>query len=398
MRYLAPLTVLLLAACSGSPGPDPTVLLERAAAAVAGTSDPATLHTLGIRFEGRLVPPKSVGAPLSLAGEYLLRIPDGLSSRISTGGRLTREAIAGNVGWLRQGAAVVDLTGEAARDTEADRDDLLAALAFPLAHPPFSVSRAAGRGGQTIRVERRGGEPFFLTFDAESGLPASVERTVGEAAPPLVHRFSGWLDRGGFLFPSRIESELGGGSREIEIREVHPNAGVPPTSFRRPDDSGPGKTGEIRRETAPAANMVMTVSRGPLTKLADVDLLLDRALAHARATKSGPLLRLFKQFPDADGNAVVLTMVAVEFSRASGELGLPEGMRVELFPKTDLLVMPYTGPYPGSDDLYAPLYAKAKELGLFPTSRPWDAILSDPDSGEPNGLRQEIRLPVKEDR
>jgi hypothetical protein len=394
----AALTILVLAlsACAKPEGPPPVDLVERALEAAGGPEPREGIRQLGLEIEGRLSPPGGEGAETPFAMEWALDGTDGIATRVTTGGLLTRKAADGEGGWFRRGAAVEDLPPHGLRDERADRDDLLALLLSPLLSPPFRLESA---GENRIRVTREGGDPFLLAFDPETGLPARIER-VSESADgketELVRTIGEWTDFDGLLFPARIVTELAGGSQTIEIRRVVANPEVLGAAFARPDDSGPGTVGEIRREEVPSRNVVAVAQQGPYTDLASVDLYMDRALEHAKATKTGPRVRIFRRFARGDEPPVVVTMAPVEFGRDSQAIGLPRGMRVELLPSTDALVMPYEGPYPVDDSLYEPLRKRAGELGLVPIGPPWHVLLSDPDLGEPNELRQEIRLPVKE--
>ena len=399
MRTTALFLTLALAlfGCSGAAeSPDPITEIRGALAAAGGAETRQGITRLALRFEGRLLPPEGMGAATKFSGEWLLDRERGLATLVSTSGLVTRKALLPDGGWFRRGAAVADLPAMGLREERADRDDLLAILVSPLLSPPFRLSR--GEDG-TIEVARKGGDVFTLHLDPASGLPDRIDRvSLDESGKtyPLVRRLSDWTEIGGLLFPAQIVTELAGGSQELTVTALSVNPEASEATFTRPDDSGPGEAGEIRREKFASTNVVAIAQRGPLTDLASVDLFLERALERAKATRKGPLLRIFKEFPSGESPGVLLTMAAVDFSRDSAALGLPYGAHVELAPGLDHLVMPYTGPYPTSDEVYAPLFAKAEELGLVPVGRPWHAILSDPDAGAPNELRQEIRLPVKE--
>lgn len=395
-RTIPPLLVLcLFLGCSEPEGPGPRALLDRALAAVGGREALAGVKTLGIEYRGTAHPPEEIGVETAITGEYLLRIPGGLASGQSMAGLLVRRAVTPEGGWIREGAAVRDLDPAEAAGLRSDRDDLLAALVLPLLSRPFTVKSASGESAaRAVRVSREGGDSFLLEFAPETGLPARIRRGPAGADGPIT-TFSDWSPRGALLFPGKIETAVGGGRQVIVPKDVLPNPETPGAVFERPDDSGPGTAGEIRREKLAATRILAVANRGRLTELASIDLFFERALAERNIRRTSPLTRIFRRFPGADGSAEVVTMATVEFPEGERVAGFPGGFRDEPIPATDLLVMPYRGPYPKDDSIYEPLYSRAGELGLVPTGPPWHAILSDPDEGEPNDLKQEIKLPVE---
>ena len=182
-----------------------------------------------------------------------------------------------------------------------------------------------------------------------------------------------------------------------QIRDVVTNpadSGGP--RFERPDDGKAPEMGEIARKRMPGTDAVVVVHRGPMLDLAKVDLYIDRALTQSMALRRSPNARIFQSFPDEDGVAVVKTFVEVNLSHDPGAQDLPVGAVAERFEATDVLYMHLVGPYPRDDSLHAALRKRAEELGLEPTGPPRHYLLSNPDDGEPSGLRQEVQLPVEE--
>ena len=146
----------------------------------------------------------------------------------------------------------------------------------------------------------------------------------------------------------------------------------------------------------PGTDAVVVVHRGQMLDLEKVDLYIDRALKQSMAFRRSPNARIFQSFPDESGVAVVKTFVEVSLSHDPGAQDLPVGAVAERFEATDVLCMQLVGPYPRDDSLHAALRKRAEELGLEPTGPPRHYLLSDPDDGEPSGLRQEVQLPVEE--
>ncbi|MHC4469446.1 MAG: GyrI-like domain-containing protein [Planctomycetota bacterium] len=377
-RAILLLVLALLAACNGGEErPDP---LARAIEALGGRAAFASVESLAFRVEGTLATGQGERKrEAETLSEHFLRLPDGLASRRTTDGLLRRSAVTDEGVWIRMGAAVMDAKGERAAEARLSRDDLLCLLLLPLAD-------------ERVLGERE------VAYDPETGLPTRIAREG------LRLDITMWRRSADLLFPARfVRVDTRGGPFEETLAAQIRNVVVNPTdptlaTFSRPDDGGPAKLGEIRRKRMRATSTVTVTHRGPLIDLGRVDHFIERALERSLAHRRAPNARIFESFPDEEGLATIKTFVPVSFSRDPKAENLPPGAVSAHHPAEEVLYAVAVGPYPTDGSLHEPLLSRAAELGLEPAGPPRHYILSRPDEGEPNELRQEIHLPVRERR
>jgi len=397
--FSALLLPLLLAGCGGEPAAPPAdagppALYRRAVEALGGREAYAGVGAVTFRLAGTLRLPGEAGGRDHSEGRTLSP-PDRLRSRVVTDGLVTVKGVDGEDVWIRVGAAVEDPAGRRAAEERNDRDDLIAALLLP--RLPGGCRIVAGRKGgeECLKIRFPGGPERFLFLDPETGLPARLERTVqGEPGVEarLVRTFSDWAPADGILFPRKLSAVVENARAELRLASVEVRD--EPIPVRRPRDSGAGVAGAVVRGRIGGGDHLVVTHRGPLTDLARVDHLIAEALRIARLERKGPNVRIFREAPGADGEAVVSTIVPIGVTDEPSLDNLPRGVARESLPASDALVMPYTGPYPRDRSVYGPLLDMAARLDLVPAGPPRHAILSAPDRGEPIELRQEIRLPV----
>jgi len=398
---LNPKTICVLAllvpflAC-GKTDPDATPVLTKAAAAIGGTEALAGVKSLYVRLEGDYFPATRPDTRIPYAQEFLLTPPDRLAVHIDVAGIATTKGVDGEKVWLRAGAAVDDLSGRAAAEIRAERDDLLSLLVAPLLDPAFTVRRT--RDG--VVAARAGEDERNLFFDADTGLPTRIVRVargVKGKDGRLVRTFSDWKEHDGIRFPGTLTVKFGGNRLELTASTVEFNPrdsrGLPQ---RRPRDQGEFRTGEIQRVTEPGGNWFVVRQQGTYVDIAKLDVLIQQGFEASYARRRGPNRRVFDHFPDEKGVAVVGTIVPVTFDRDPRARHLPRGIEVKTYEKSEALSMKFTGPYPRDDSLEKILVNYGKDLGLTKNGVARYLVLSDPETGEPADLKQEIRLPVRE--
>jgi hypothetical protein len=390
------LTLLALSLFLGCGEPDPpTPLVDRAIEAMGGREALAAVTSVYLKLEGDFLPGGEGAEKTSYAAEHLVLPPDSYAIRVVFGGLVTRRALSGDRSWTRSGAAVADLSGDQTVEEQADRDDYLSLLLVPALAKGFVTEKS--EEPNRIRLVSPRGLVRSIYFDPATGLPSRMERTaIGGGDSILVRHYEGWGKRGPILLPTRIRAESGGSRLDLAVTEAVVNGtDHDPALTARPRDVGEPKTKPIRQIRTKGGNFLTVEHKGPLTDLAKVDLLIEQALTISKSGRRGPNRRVFRQFAGEDGIAVVVTFLPVTLSRDRSAGDLPRGVAVRTLDASEALAMEFTGPYPSDSSLQDMLENYGKDLGLVATAPPHYVVLSDPNEGEPAGLRQEIRLPVR---
>ncbi len=339
--------------------------------------------------------------------EYTLDLSGGHVRRWTEDGIPAVRVVRGEAGWLRVGAAVVDLTDAEVRAATAEVEDWVTLLGATDSWSDLQPSTDPGLDQGVYIVGGEGRPDRRVHVNADSGLVARIEYlplgvvvTAPAAAGTLVPGdWQEWSTAAGMRFPKTLVRSLSRGARQIiERTTIHAltladdDAGTFPA---RPDDGGPGELGNPERRTVKSQTVFRAQREARLTAIPALQLRVRSALDVTLADRRGPDVLEFESYPKAAGIAVFSVYCPVALSHDAGAGNLPSDVVSGTQRGSEVLAFPYRGAYPSDESLRTRVTEVARSLGLEPAGPLRFAVLSDPVETPPGELEMEILLPVR---